>query len=115
MTVGRRQVSGVGMVIKQLSIAIAVVVSFCIGLGMVRAHVEPFAGAPISVRKVDFDQTFADVARQGAVYVDRVHKGDRLPNVESVSSETVLLPYCEPVASPYSDPILGRIVGRCAV
>jgi hypothetical protein len=103
------------MVMKQLSIAIAVAISFCIGLGVTRPHLEPFAGAPTSVTKIDFDRTFADVTRQGAVYVDRAHKSDRLPNVESVSSERALLPYCEPVASPYSDPILGRIVGRCAV
>jgi hypothetical protein len=25
----------------------------------------------------------------------------------------VLLPNCEPVASPFSDPVLSRIVGHC--
>jgi hypothetical protein len=103
------------MVTKQLSIAIAVTISFCVGLGMARPHLEPFTAAPTSVTKINFDQTFADVTRQGTGYVDRAHKGDRLPNVRSVSSERAPLPYCEPVASPYSDPALARIVGRCSV
>jgi hypothetical protein len=102
------------MVTRQLSIVIAVAISFCIGLGMVRPHLETFAAAPTSVTKIDFDQAFADVTRQGTGYVDRARKSDRLPNVKSASSESVSLPYCEPLASPYSDPILGRIVGRCA-
>jgi hypothetical protein len=105
------------MVTKQLSLAIAVAISFSIGLGIARPHLETFAAAPAastSLTKIDFDQVFADVTRQGAANVDRAHKGDRLPNVKSVARESVPLPYCEPVASPYSDPILGRIVGRCA-
>jgi hypothetical protein len=108
------------MVTKQLSIAIAVAISFSIGLGIARPHLETFAAAPAStasVTKIDFDQVFADVTRHGAVNVVRAHKGDRgdrLPNVKSVSPGRVPLPYCEPVASPYSDPILSRIVGRCA-
>jgi hypothetical protein len=99
------------MVMKQLSIAIAVAISFCIGLGIARPHLETFAAAPASVTKIDFDRVFADVTRQGAANVDRAHKGDRLPMVKAALP--ALLPNCEPVASPYSDPILGRIVGRC--
>jgi len=98
------------MVAKQLSIVIAI--GICIGLGIARAEVGPFV-APTSVTKIDFNQAFSDVARQGIGYVDRAHKGDRLPIVKTVSPEP-LLPNCEPVASPYADPILGRIVGRCA-
>jgi hypothetical protein len=101
------------MVTRQISIAIAVAISFCIGLGMA-PDLETFAAAPaspVSVTTIDFDQVFAD-ATLGAVHVDRVRKGDRLPAIKSVAAERVL-PNCEPVASPYSDPILGRVVGRC--
>jgi hypothetical protein len=105
---------------KQFSIAIAVAISFCIGLGIARPHLETFAAAPASVTttsvtKIDFDGVFADVARQGAALVDRARKGDRQRNVKSASPKPAQLDYCEPVASPYSDPILGRVIGRCAV
>ena len=96
------------MVTKQLSIAIAI--SICIGLGIV---LETFAAAPISATRIDFDQVFADVTRQSAGYVDLAHKSDRLPSFKTVSPELVLLPYCEPLASEFADPIFGRIVGRC--
>ena len=92
------------MVTKQLSIAVAVAVSFSVGLGIARTDLRTFAAAPASVTKIDFDQVFAD-ATSGAVHVDRVHKGDRLPMVKVVSVEPIL-PNCQPVASPYSDPIL---------
>jgi hypothetical protein len=77
-----------------------------------------FAAAPTSVTlssvtKIDFDRVFADVMPQGVGYVERARKGDRLSRVKPASPEPAL-PYCEPVASPYSDPILGRIIGRCA-
>lgn len=100
------------MITKRLSIAIAVAISISIGLGMARPDLRTFAAAPTSATKIDFERVFADVTRQGVAYVDRAHKGDRL-RVKVASPEPVL-PYCEPVASPYSDPILGRIVGRCA-
>jgi hypothetical protein len=100
------------MVMKQFSIAIAVAISFCVGLGIARPHLETFAAAPASVT-IDFDRTFADVAGQSAARVDRAHKGDR-PNVKSASPKPAQLDYCEPVASPYSDPILSRVIGRCA-
>jgi hypothetical protein len=100
---------------KQFSIAIAVAISFCIGLGIARPHLETFAAAPASLTKIDFDGVFADVARQGAALVDRARKGDRLPNVKSASPKAAQLDNCEPVASPYADPILSRVIGRCAV
>jgi hypothetical protein len=101
------------MFTKQLSIALAF--SVCIGLGVARPDLKTFAAAPISATKIDFDQAFADPARQrDAVYVNRAHKGDRLPSIKTVLPEPALLPNCEPVASLYADLILGRIVGRCA-
>src|SRR5262252_9194107 len=96
------------MVTKQLSIAI--VIGICIGLGIA---LETFAAAPTSATRVDFDQVFADVTPHSAGYVDRAHKGDRLPRFKTVSPEPALLPYCEPLASPFTDPILGNLVGRC--
>ena len=96
------------MVTKQLSIALAI--SICIGLGVA---LETFAAAPASPTRIDFDQVFADVTRQGAGYADRVHKSDRLPSFRTVLPEPALLPYCEPLASPFTDPILGRIIARC--
>jgi len=130
------------MVTKQLSIAIAI--SFCLGSGLAWSDFKTFAAAPASEAKIDFDQLFADATRQGefdpsvhdglrhvgwnfimrttergshplaAGYVNRARKSDRLPNFKSAFPEPALLPYCEPVASPFTDPILGRIVGRCA-
>ncbi len=100
------------MVTKQLSIAIAVAVSFSVGLGIARTDLRTYAAAPASATKIDFDQVFADATRQSAGYVNRAHKGDRLPMVKAVLAEPILS-NCEPVASPYSDPILSRIVGRC--
>ena len=96
------------MVTKQLSIAIAV--SICIGSGVA---LETFAAAPASPTRIDFDQVFADVTRQSTGYVDRARKSDRLPSLKTVSPEPALLPYCEPLASPFADPILGNLVGRC--
>ncbi len=130
------------MVPKRLSIAIAI--SICIVSGLAWSDLETFAAAPASETKIDFDQVFADATRQGefnpsihdglrrvgwnfimtatergsqslaAGYVNRAGKSDRLPNFKSALPEAALLPYCEPVASPFADPILGRIVGRCA-
>ena len=98
------------VMVAKLSIAIAIAMS--IGSGMAQPDVQTLA-APASERKIDFDRVFADVARQGAGYVDRAHESDRLPNFKTVSPEPVLLPYCEPVASPFADPILSDIVGHC--
>jgi hypothetical protein len=44
-----------------------------------------------------------------AGYVNRARKSDRLPNFKSALPESALLPYCEPAASPFTDPILDRI------
>ena len=96
------------MVTKQLSIAIAI--SICIGSGIA---FQTFAAGPASATRIDFDQVFADATRQSqSQYVNRARKSDRL-RVRSVLQEISLLPYCEPLASPFTDPILGRIVGRC--
>jgi hypothetical protein len=95
------------MVTKQLAIAIGI----CIGSGIA---FKTFPAAPAFQTSIDFDQVFADATRQGAGYVDRAHRGDRLPNFKIVSPEPALLPYCEPVTSPFADPILSRVVGRCA-
>jgi hypothetical protein len=97
--------------ITKLSIAIAI--AMCIGSGMTQPDLRTFPATPASERKIDFDQVFADVTWQGAGYVDRARKSDRLLSFKTVLSEPALLPYCEPVASPFADPILGSIVGRC--
>ena len=102
------QVTGGRVMVKQLSIAIAV--GICIGSGIA---LETLAAAPTSATRIDFDQVFADVTRQSAGYVDRAHKSDRLPSFKTVPPEPVLLPYCEPLASEFADPVFGRIVGRC--
>jgi len=95
------------MVTKQLSIAIAI--SVFIGSGIA---FQTFA-APTSATRIDFDQVFADATRQSqSQQVNRARKSNRL-NVRSVLRETALLPNCEPLASPYADPILGKVVGRC--
>jgi hypothetical protein len=96
--------------ITKLSIAIAI--GMCIGSGTAPPNLQTFTAAP-SVTRIDFDQVFADVTRQGAGYADRVHKSDRLPSFRTVLPEPALLAYCEPLASPFTDPILGRIIGRC--
>jgi len=96
------------MVTKKLLIAIAV--SICVGSGIA---FETFAAAPATATRIDFDQIFTDVTQQNAGYVDRARKGNRLPSFKTVLPEPVLLPYCEPVASPFADPILASIVGRC--
>jgi hypothetical protein len=96
------------MVTKQLSIAIAI--SVFIGSGIA---FQTFAAAPTSATGIDFDQVFADATRQSqSQQVNRARKSNRL-NVRSVLRETALLPNCEPLASPYADPILGKVVGRC--
>jgi hypothetical protein len=96
------------MVTKQLSIAIAI--SICIGSGVA---FKTFA-APASATRIDFDQVFADATRQSqSPYVDRTRKSDRRPTFKTVLPEPALLPNCEPLASPFADPILGSIVGRC--
>jgi hypothetical protein len=96
------------MVTKQLSIALAIGICICSGVAL-----ETFAAAPASPMRIDFDQVFADATWQGIGFIDRARKSDRLPGLKTVLPEPALLPYCEPLASPFTDPILGRIVGRC--
>jgi hypothetical protein len=97
------------MAMKQLSIAIAI--SIFIGSGIA---FNTFAAAPAAATRIDFDQVFADATWQSqSPYVDRARKSDRLASFKTVSPEPALLPYCEPVASPFADPILGSIIGRC--
>ena len=97
------------MITKQLSIAI--VVTLCIGSGMA---FKTFAAAPAFATGIDFDQVFADATWQSqSPSIDRARKGDRLPSFKTVLREPVLLPNCEPLASPFADPILGKMVGRC--
>jgi hypothetical protein len=93
---------------------IAIAIGMCIGSGVAQPDLQTFTVAPASVTRIDFNQVFADVTRQGDGYVDRARKSDRLPTFKVVSPERAVLPYCEPLASPFTDPILGRIIGRCA-
>jgi hypothetical protein len=96
--------------VTKLSIAIAIAIGMCIGSGLAQPDLQTFTAAPASTTSIDFDQSFADVTRQGAGWV---HKTDRLPSFKTVLPEPALLPYCEPLASPFTDSILGHIVGRC--
>jgi hypothetical protein len=97
------------MITKQLSIAI--VVAFSLGSGVA---LKTFAATSASATGIDFDQVFAGATWQSQTpSVDRARKGDRLPSFKTVSREPVLLPNCEPLASAFADPILGKIVGRC--
>ena len=82
------------MITKQLSVAIVVTIGIGSGIAF-----ETFAAAPASATRIDFNQVFADVTRHSqANYVDRAHKGDRLPSFKTVLREPVLLANCEPLA-----------------
>jgi hypothetical protein len=97
------------MVTKQLSIAIAIGIFIGSGIAF-----KTFAAVPASATRIDFDQVFADATQQiRSPDIDRARKGDRLLSFKAVLPESALLPHCEPLASPFVDPILGRIVGRC--
>ena len=128
------------MIAKRLSLAI--IVSICVGSGMAWS-LQPSAPPLAADRRIDFNQIFADVAGRNefnssfhdrlrdfgwnlivaeaergsgglaAQTVNRAGKGDRLPDLKSVVFERIRLSGCEPVASPFADPILGQIVGRC--
>jgi hypothetical protein len=128
---------------KQVLLAITVLISVCIGSSMAWSNLARSAGAPASETRIDFDQVFANVAQRGKFErsiaqrlpeegwnftitatvrgspddgsINRQRKGDRLPGFRSVLLEPVFLPHCEPVAAPFADPVLGRIVGRCLV
>ena len=109
----------------------AVIVSICVGLGLAWSDLKTLA-VPSAEKNIDFDQVFADATPQGELNssfreqlrrvgwnliitgtLNRAQKSDRLPNFKSVLLEPVLLPYCEPVAARFADPVLGRIVGHC--
>jgi hypothetical protein len=111
-----RQLRGLAMMTKQLSLAM--ILSVCVGSGVAWSNLKTAPSVPAAKTKTDFDQVFADATRQGefnaAGTVNRALKSDRLPSFKRVLLEPLLLPHCEPVASRFADPILGRIVGRCA-
>ena len=90
---------------------IAIAIGMWLGSGLAQPDLLTLTAVPQT--KVDFDQVFADVTWQGAGYVDRAHKSDRLPTFKIALPEPVLLSFCEPVASPFADPILSDIVGHC--
>ena len=92
---------------------IAIAIGMWLGSGLAQPDLLTLTAVPASQTKVDFDQVFADVTWQGAGYVDRAHKSDRLPTFKIALPQPVLLPFCEPVASPFADPILSDIVGHC--
>jgi hypothetical protein len=100
--------------VTKLSIAVAIAIGMCIGSGAAQPDLRTLVAAPAFETKIDFEQVFADVTPQGIGYIERAHKSDRLPTLKTVSPEPARLPYCEPVASPFVDPILSRLVGRCA-
>jgi hypothetical protein len=61
-------------------------------------------------------QVFVDATQQSqSPYVDRARKSDRLPSFKTVSPEPALLPHCEPLASPFADPILGNVPALMSV
>jgi hypothetical protein len=99
--------------VTKLSIAVAIAIGMCIGSGVARPDLQTLGAVSAFQTKIDFEQVFADVTPPDVGYVERAHKGDRLPRFRSVSAEPALLDHCEPVASPYVDPILSRIAGRC--
>ncbi len=125
------------MLTKQVSVALAAAISILIGSTMAWSYRADWAGTPGYETKIDFDQVFAHAAWRGTfepsmherlraaglnfirataasqfggdVAVNRVRKSDRL---QMFKAEPVLHA-CEPVASPYVDPALGQIAGRC--
>lgn len=111
------------MFTKHLSLAVGflIIVIICIGSSMA-SNQAWFSGASASEVRINFDQVFADAVWHGDVespmvgdaYVNRDTKSDRLPIRNSALLETIALPHCEPIAAPFADPVLGRIVGRCA-
>jgi hypothetical protein len=92
--------------VTKLSIAIGM----CIGSGMAQPDLQTFKAAPASATRIDFDQVFADVTRQADGY-----------QCTRLIACRASRPFCPslrcsptvPLASPFTDPILGRIVGRC--
>jgi hypothetical protein len=75
--------------------------------------------------KADFDGAFSEAAAghrelQG-FRVNRAQKTNRLPigkgeqSVPASEPRSTLPDGCEPLAAPYADPLLGRVISRCIV
>jgi hypothetical protein len=122
--------------------SLAIIGSIFIGSGMAWSDLQPLA-TPAADSRIDFNRVFANFVPRGefnssfhdqlrnigwnligaeaehnsgslaAENVNRARKGDRLQKPKAVVLERIRLPGCEPVASPFADPILGHIVGRC--
>jgi hypothetical protein len=124
------------MLTKQVSLALAAAISILVGSTMAWSYRADWATTPDYETKIDFDQVFSHATWRGTfepsmneklreaglnlinampnqsgggVAIDRVRKGDRLPMFKAEP----VLHACEPVASPYVDPALGQITGRC--
>jgi hypothetical protein len=120
-------------------LAVIALMGICIGSSAAWSNLLSLVAAP-PLPRIDFDQVFADAARSNEVeaamrqrlravgwnfilgsrslddpFVNRQRKGDRLLPLKSLVPEPALLPYCEPLASKFVDPVLGRIAGRCMV
>jgi hypothetical protein len=129
---------------KQHSLGVIAFICICIGSSAAWSNLTMLGASP-SETAIHFDQVFADASRGGEfaphihqrlreagwdfnatttdrgfrsigdVSINRQRKSDRLPVSKSVLPEPVLLPNCEPAASRFADPVLGRIVSRCIV
>jgi hypothetical protein len=61
----------------------------------------------------------ANEAKLTTAFVDRMHKGDRLPlpsnlgNYKTTKGPTIVPSGCDPAFSPFADPERSRIFGRC--
>jgi hypothetical protein len=124
------------MLTRHVSLALAAAISILIGSTMAWSYRADWVITPGYETKIDFNQAFAHATWRGTVEpsmneklreaglnfinavqsqsggdvaVDRVRKGDRLPMFKAEP----VLQACEPVASPYVDPALGQIAGRC--
>jgi hypothetical protein len=124
------------MLTRQVSLALAAI-GILIGSTMAWSYRADWAAAAGYETKFEFDQVFAHAGLRGTfepsmneklreaglnfinasqsqagggdVVVNRVRKSDRLP----IFKAEPVLQACEPVASPYVDPALGQIAGRC--
>jgi hypothetical protein len=79
---------------------------------MAWSDLQPLA-TPEANSRIDFNQVFADFVSRGE-FNSSFH--NQLRNIgwnRLLKLEPIRLPGCEPVASPFADPILGHIVGRC--
>ena len=103
---------------RQVTLATLAAIGICVGSSVALSNRTWFAGASAAETKIDFNQVFDDAAWRGRpkpLAVNREKKSDRLPVRKVILPERARLPFCEPLAAPYSDAVLGRIVGRCSV